>query len=149
MFISAPAWAVAPTDVTRTGGLHFVGNPNLTVNPDNSLMATGEVAGAGTQATATLTADVVVTRGCITPSGSNRPRGLERERTTVTASETFETRQGRGTFSVTTEPITVGDFTCPSANMTPVVVSVRYTNITLTVESQTGTTTATFPDQTV
>jgi hypothetical protein len=33
--------------------------------------------------------------------------------------------------------------------MTPVLVSVTYSNITLTVTSQTGSTTATFPNLTV
>ena len=48
-------------------------------------------------------------------------------------------------FTVSTEPVDVSGFTCPD-QMVPVLVSVTFTNITLTVTSQTGTTTAFFPD---
>ena len=55
--LSTGAFAIAPTEVTQTGGLHFVGQPDLQVNKEfgengrvtsASLTATGEVAGAGT-----------------------------------------------------------------------------------------------------
>ncbi len=149
LLTAIPAFAVAPTDITRTGGLHFVGQPTVTATKDGTafLSTSGEVAGAGTQATALLTATAEVTQGCIT-RGGGEPRGLQRITTTVTGSETFETRQGRGTFAVTTNEITApsGGFTCPSAQQTPVLVSVTFTDITLTVTSQTGTTTAFFAD---
>lgn len=48
-------------------------------------------------------------------------------------------------FTVSTEPVDVSGFTCPD-QMVPVLVSATFTNITLTVTSQTGTTTAFFPD---
>lgn len=140
-----PAFAVAPTSTTTTGGLHYcndvANNPNLTIG-DTNLRVTGTVCGAGRTATATLTADVSATAGCITPSGSNRPQGLQRVQTTTIASETFDTRQGRGSFDLSTDPITVEDFdfSCPSANMTEVLVSgPTFSNIVLTVTSQTGT----------
>jgi hypothetical protein len=53
----AAAFAVGPTSITRTGGLHFVGTPNVEATKTSTsafLTATGEVAGAGTTATATL-----------------------------------------------------------------------------------------------
>src|ERR671923_113048 len=65
--------------------------------------------------------------------------------TTTTGSETFRTRSGRGTFDVSTTPVTTQGFACPD-RMTPVLVSVTFTDVTLTITSQTGTTTATFPD---
>ena len=146
----APASAVGPTSTTRDGGLHFVGSPNLTVVATTggfALNATGEVAGAGTAATATLTADVAVTTGCINRgSQGQQPSGLERSFTAVTGSVPIETRQGRGTFNVTTDTAGVGTRTCPD-QMTPVLVSVSFTNIVLTITAQTGTITATFPDQ--
>ena len=119
---SLGAFAISPTDTTRDGGLHFVGSPQLTVDKTDgaTLTATGEVAGAGTGAgTATLSADVSATVGCLTPKQNNEPQGLEEASTAVTATAPFEpTRQGRGTFTVTTEPITIEDFDfeCPSAN---------------------------------
>ena len=154
-FSASPALAVAPTSVTTTGGLHVCENTTLDVTATKTtgptgtafLTATGEVCGAGTSATATLSATAVVTVGCITPSGSNEPKGLRTTTTTVTGSQTFETRQGRGTFTVSTNAVGVpSTFDCPSPNMTETLVSVTFTNVTLTITSQTGTITATFPD---
>jgi hypothetical protein len=151
--LSTGAFAIAPTSTTRSGGLHFVGQPNLTVDKTDgaTLTARGEIAGAGTGAgTATLEADVSATVGCITPSGSNEPKGLQEVSTTTTATAPFEpTRQGRATFTVTTEPITIEDFDfeCPSANMEETLVgAITFSNIVLTIEAQTGTITATFAD---
>jgi len=152
---AGPASAVAPTSVTSTGGLHVCQGTVLDVTADTDatggkiLTATGEVCGAGTEATAVLTANVEATVGCITPPRSNEPRGLREVSTAVTASETFETRQGRGTFDVATEGITIEDFDfdCPSPNMIEVLVGpVTFTSIVLTITSQTGSITATFPD---
>ena len=144
---------IAPTDTTRSGGLHFAEGPILTVDKTDgaTLSATGEVAGAGPGAgTATLAATVTATVGCITPSGSNEPQGLEEASATETAQAPFEpTRQGRGTFTVTTEPLTIEDFNfnCPSERMTETLVGpVTFSDIVLTIEAQTGTITATFPD---
>jgi hypothetical protein len=143
------ALAVAPTSTTRTGGLHFVGQPDVTATKTTTeafMTATGEVAGAGQTATATLSATADVTRGCINRgSQGQQPSGLQRSFTTTTGSQTFNTRSGRGSFDVSTEPVTVAGFSCPD-RMTPVLVSVTFTDVTLTVTSQTGTTTATFPN---
>jgi hypothetical protein len=151
--LSTPgAFAIAPEDTTRSGGLHFVGDPNLTVNKDDdsaSLSVSGEVAGAGNGGTARLEATAVITVGCITPSGSNEPRGLQEFDEDVVGEATFDTtRQGRGTFDFTTDSVGLpSDFDCPSANMEETLVSVTFTDITLTVIAQTGTITATFADQ--
>jgi hypothetical protein len=129
-------------------GLHFVGTPTVTATKTSTsafLTATGEVAGAGRTATATLSATAEVTRGCIT-RGGGEPGGLERTAEVTTGSQTFNTRQGRGTFSVSTNPVTVAGFECPSRNMTPVLVSVTFTDIVLTVTSQTGTISQSFAD---
>jgi hypothetical protein len=108
------------------------------------LTVTGEVAGAGTGAgTATIDAGVTATVGCLTPKENNEPQGLQEASTTVTATATFEpTRQGRGTFTVSTEPITIEDFDfeCPSANQheTP-VGPITFADPVLTINAQTGT----------
>src|SRR5215212_669473 len=152
MAVSASAaLAVAPTEVIQTGGLHVCEGTVLDVSPESAgagkfLTATGEVCGAGRTATATLSATATV--GCVTRGGGT-PMGLEEVATATTASETFRTRAGRGTFDVSTEPLTIEDFAfeCPSAQQTEVIVgSVTFTDITLTITSQTGTITATFPD---
>jgi hypothetical protein len=147
--LSTPgAFAVGPTDTTRDGGLHFVGNPDLE-RDDGSLTATGEVAGAGGGGEAILSADVSATLGCVN-RGGNEPSGLQTVDTTTTGSDTFNTRNGRGTFEVTTDEVTISDFDfdCPSRNMREVLVGdISFTNIVLTIEAQTGTITADFPDQ--
>jgi hypothetical protein len=105
------------------------------------LTATGEVAGAGTGGTATLTADVTATVGCINPgSKDQQPKGLQEAAATVTGSEEFTTKQGRGTFTVTTEPITIEsfDFTCPGKMEETLVGDVTFSNIVLTITAQTG-----------
>jgi len=153
MAVSASAaLAVAPTTVTQTGGLHVCQGTVLDVTANKTdgafLTATGEVCGAGTTATATLSATVEATVGCVTRGGGT-PMGLEEVATGTTGEVTFRTRAGRGTFTVSTEPITIEDFDfeCPSPNMVEVLVGpVTFTNITLTITSQTGTITATFPD---
>jgi len=141
------AQAASAVTITQSGGLHFVGTPTVTTTKDATsatLSAIGEVAGAGTTATATLTATAEVTTGCINRgSKDQQPSGLERTFTQVSDTDTFRTRSGRGTFSLST---TVGiDRTCPD-QMVPVLVSVVFHDVTVTVTSQTGTTTAFFGD---
>jgi hypothetical protein len=152
MALAATSGPVSPTSVTRTGGLHFVGTPTVTATLTDAstfLTATGEVAGAGTTASATISATADVTRGCINRgSKDQQPSGLQRTSSTTTGSETFPTRSGRGSFNVSTTPITTANFTCPD-QMKPVLVSVTYSNITLTVTSTTGTTTASYPNITL
>jgi hypothetical protein len=149
---AVPALAVPPTTVTQTGGLHVCAGSALDVTADKAdgafLTATGEVCGAGRTATATLSATVEATVGCVT-RGGGEPRGLEEAATGTTGEVTFRTRSGRGTFDVSTDPITIEDFDfeCPSAQQREVIVGpVTFTDITLTITSQTGTITATFPD---
>src|SRR5215203_2206111 len=150
-FAAVPALAVAPTSVTSTGGLHVCEGTTLDVSPTKTdtsafLTATGEVCGAGRTATATLSSTAVVETGCINPGiKGQQPQGLERSFTQVTGSERFNTRQGRGTFDVDTNAIVLPGRTCPPPQE-PVVLSVTFTDIVLTITSQTGTITATFPD---
>ena len=148
-----PAFAVAPTTVTQTGGLHVCEGTALDVSPGSTgagkfLTATGEVCGAGRTATATLSATAEATLGCVTRGGGT-PSGLEEVSTATAASEQFPTRQGRGEFDVSTEPLSVEDFdfACPSAQHREVIVGpINFTDVTLTITSQTGTITANFPD---
>ena len=81
--------------------------------------------------------------------GGGTPSGLERVRTATAASEQFPTRQGRGSFDVSTEPLSIEDFdfACPSAQQTEVLIGpINFTDVTLTITSQTGQIVATFPD---
>jgi|SRR5215213_24264 len=146
--LSTGAFAVAPTTIERTGGLHFVGQPDVTATKTPTtafLTATGEVAGAGPTATATLSADVEIVRTC-TNKGGHEPPGLVKSFTTTVGSQTFETRSGRGSFDVDTNPIDLSQFSPCPAGQRSTDIDVTFTNIVLTVTSQTGTTTAFFPD---
>ena len=135
--MSTVAYAVGPTSVTQSGGLHFVGTPDVTATKTAGsafLTATGEVAGAGQTATATLAANADVTTGCINKGSKNKqPSGLQRTETSVSGQQTFNTRSGRGTFNVSTDPVTTSR-TCPD-DMVPVLVSVTFTDVTLTITS--------------
>src|SRR5215217_4446795 len=149
---AVPALAAAPTSVTQTGGLHVCEGTVLDVTATKTdgafLTATGEACGAGRTATALLTSNVEATVGCVTRGGGT-PTGLEEAATGTTGEVTIRTRSGRGAFTVSTDPITIEDFDfqCPSAQQTEVLVGpVTFTDITLTITSQTGTITATFAD---
>jgi hypothetical protein len=147
LFSMIAAVVVPTTAAVAQQGLHFVGTPTVTATKTSTqafLTASGEVAGAGRTATATLSATATVTRGCINRgSKGQQPSGLQTTTTTAAGTTTFNTRQGRGTFTVSTVPITTAGFTCPD-KMTPVLVSVIFSNVTLTVTSQTGTITKSF-----
>jgi len=153
-FAAVPALAGAPTSVTQTGGLHVCQGSALDVSPvktDTSafLTASGEVCGAGPTATATLSADAEVVTGCINPgSKDQQPKGLQRTTTPTVGSGTFDTRAGRAAFGVApnlvqTTPIALPGRTCPG-QQTPTTVSVTFTNVVLTITSQTGSITANF-----
>jgi hypothetical protein len=146
---AVPALGVPATSTDSTGGLKFKGTPQVTATKTADgafLTATGEVSGAGTTATATLAADAAVTTGCINRgSQDQQPSGLRRTNVETSGQQTFNTRSGRGTFTVSTVPITSAGADCPPP-MRPTLVSVNFTDITLTVTSQTGTATATFAD---
>ncbi len=164
--MSIGAFAVDPITTTKDGGRHFVGDPQLTINKEYdendrvtsaSLSATGEIAGAGTGGVATLSSTAEVTQGCLknvpegnSDAGQNEPQGRETITIAVLGSELFTTEQGRGTFSVTTDEITTptAGFRCTSDQQTEVLVSVLFTDITLTITSDQGKEiTATYADQ--
>ena len=153
---AVPAFAVAPTTITTTGGLHVCQDSTLDVDKvlnfdpvtgelvSANLVGTGEVCGAGTGGTATLTSTATVTTGCINPgSMDHQPRGLQRTTTTSSGTAALEiTRPGRGQFNVETTEVGLAGRTCPG-QQEPVLVSVLFSDITLTITSQTGTVTAT------
>jgi hypothetical protein len=145
------AFAESPTSIDQSGGLHFVGTPDVSLAGNATagfyLVGTGEVAGAGQTATGTLSATANLTTGCINRgSKDQQPSGLQRTSTPTGASATVNTRAGRASFTLESSPkISGSSRTCPD-DMRAVIVSLTFTNITLTVTSQTGTTTAHFAD---
>lgn len=136
------------TITSQTGGLHFTSAPTASTSGTSTktLTVSGEVAGAGATATATLSATPEVTTGCINKgSKDQQPSGLETTGTQATGTDTFGTRAGKGSFSVRVSA-GLGGRTCPD-DMTPVLVGVTFTHISLTVTSGANkSTTATFSD---
>jgi hypothetical protein len=108
---------------------------------ENQLECTANVSGLGgaTTATATLTATATVTTGCSTPSGSNEPQGLQRTAITVTDTQTVNVEGGRAAFRLTTSALDAEELrTCPSENMTPTIVCVTYSNISIAIIPNSG-----------
>jgi hypothetical protein len=108
---------------------------------ENQLQCVVDVSGLGgaTTADAILTATATVTTGCVTPSGSNEPQGLQRSTTTVTDFQTVNVEGGRATFTLTTDELNADELRdCPSANMTPVIVCVTFSNISIQVVPNSG-----------
>lgn len=124
-----------PIAASATSPHWLPGYPVYTTTSDGALRADFRAAGfgAGQTVQVSLTADTVVTRGCVTPPGNNEPTGLVRTKETLAANTTITAdRHGNVRGPVILAPSLEG-FTCPSARMTPVLVSVEYTNIVLTV----------------
>lgn len=80
----------------------------------------------------TLTADASATYACIN-GGGNHPKAANKETTNgeVSASGSFEPKNGRVVASLSAGPISAGSFSCPSGQRL-VLASVSYTNIVLT-----------------
>ena len=113
----------------------------------NQLECTGRVTGLGNTASATLSAQAVVTQGCANRGANNQqPSGLQRTSQPVTASQSLSVHSGGASFDLIApqSPITP-TIHCPD-QMTPVIVCVQYTFITVTITSSTGSKRATAPD---
>jgi hypothetical protein len=108
---------------------------------DNQLRCEAMVSGLGgaKTATATLVATATVTTGCSTSSGSNEPRGLQRTAITVTDTQTVNVEGGRTTLNLITQPLDAEELrTCPSENMTPTIVCVTFSEISVAVIPNSG-----------
>src|SRR5215213_673897 len=81
---------------------HFVVGPAITLNPDNTVTATGSVAGLGNEnIDVVLTVELDVEVICTNPAGNVAPG--QTQQTTVTGTQTdIEVKNGRASFDVTT-----------------------------------------------
>jgi hypothetical protein len=108
---------------------------------ENQLQCIADVSGLGGAETADaiLRATATVTTGCITPSGSNEPKGLQRTSVAVTDFQTVNVEGGRAVFTLTTDPLDAEELRdCPSANMTPTIVCVTFSGISVQVIPSSG-----------
>jgi hypothetical protein len=117
------AWADAPK-------FHSVSS---SVNSSGALVVNWDERGLGNlNIDYTLTADASAVFACIN-GGGNHPQAANKEtvNSEVSASGSFEPRNGRITASLTAGPPSAGGFTCPGGQRL-VLASVSYTNIVLT-----------------
>jgi hypothetical protein len=115
------------------------------VNNDGALVVSWDERGVGNEnIDYTLTADATAVYACIN-RGGNHPEAANKETVAgdVSASASFEPRNGRVQASLTAGPISAGDFSCPGGQRL-VLASVSYTNIVLT--DTTNNTSTTVPD---
>jgi hypothetical protein len=120
---ASAAWADAPK-------FHRV---TSSVNSDAALVVSWDERGLGNEnIDYTLTADASAVFACIN-GGGNHPQAANKEtvNTEVSASGSFEPKNGRIVASLTAGPPSAGGFTCPSGQRL-VLASVSYTNIVLT-----------------
>jgi hypothetical protein len=111
------------------------------ITGENQLRCVTNVSGLGgaKTATATLVATATVTTGCATPSGSNQPQGLQRTAITVTDAQTVNVDGGgRATFDLLTQPLNAAELRICPDGLTPTVVCVTFSNISIAVVPNSG-----------
>jgi len=132
LFTASAALAVAAKFQSATGS----------VNNDGALVVSFDERGLGNgNIDYTLTADAEAVFACIN-GGGKHPQAANKEtiNAEVSASGSFESKNGRVVASLTAGPPSAGDFSCPSGQRL-VFASVSYTNIVLT-DTTNGTSTS-------
>jgi hypothetical protein len=139
--VFVPFVALAMLLLTATSAVaanpHFVVGPTITLNANNTVTATGSVAGVGNEdldvvLTATVSAEVI----CRNPAGNVAPG--QTQQTTVTG-ETLDIHpeQGRANFTVTTDaPTLTGtpkQLGCPTNKWTAEIGEVTVLRATLQI----------------
>lgn len=112
------------------------------VNGDGALVVNFDERGLGNgNIDYTLTADRDALFACVNGGGKNPSAANKRTISDIAgAGGSFESKNGRVIASLTTDPPSAGDFSCPSGQRL-VLVSVSYTNIVLT-DTTNGTSTS-------
>jgi hypothetical protein len=126
---------------------HFI-SASAAVDSSGNLTATFKEAGLGNNATTagiTLSADATAVYQCFN-KGGNHPQAGNKETVSgpVSSSGSFDVRHGSTSGSITVGPPGPGAFACPSGQ-TLHLISVQYTNVTLTDTSVTPNDVASIP----
>jgi hypothetical protein len=122
---------------------HFVVGPEISLNANNTVTATGSVAGLGNQnIDVVLTAELSVEVLCRNPGGNIAP-GQTQQTTVTGTAEDVKVENGRATFSVTTEAPTLPNRTpkqlgCPNNKWTPEIGEVTVESATLQIIQPAG-----------
>ena len=116
---------------------HFIGSPTFTDN-GTTLTATGSIAGLGNQnIDVVLTATGSATVTCTNPAGNVAPG--QTFTTTVSGSDTdIQVKNGRATFSATTNEPVAPAGSCPNPRWSASVGDVTFTSATITVFQPSG-----------
>jgi hypothetical protein len=117
----------------NTSGAHFMPGTSAAVNNAGALVVTIDEAGVGNEdVTYSLTAKAQAVYACIN-GGDNHPKAANKETVAgqVSTGGTFSPINGRIDASLTTGPLSAGDFKCPPGQRL-VLASVSYSEIVLT-----------------
>jgi hypothetical protein len=144
--VVAVLFAVFST-VALASGLHYKIAPTFTVNNDNTVTATGEVAGAGTSINASLTASYTFTVTCNNPGSDAGPvPGKTGSGSTSGAELNVPADHGNAFFDVTTAPATENTSGLCKKGWTANPGPITFQSATLTITSSNGgTLTTTYP----
>jgi hypothetical protein len=128
-------------------GLHYKIAPTFTVNADNTVTVTGEVAGAGTSINASLTASYSFSVTCSNPGSDTGPvPGKTGKGTTSGSLLNQATDHGNATFNVTTAVATENTAGLCKKGWTANPGPITFVSATLTITSSNGgKLTTTFP----
>jgi hypothetical protein len=126
---------------------HFI-SASATVDGSGNLVAKFKESGLGNNATTagiTLSADATADYQCFN-GGGNHPKAGNKETVSgpVSNSDAFDVRHGSTSGSISVGPPGPGDFSCPNGQ-TLHLISVEYTNVTLTNTSVTPNDVAAIP----
>ena len=133
--------------VASASGLHYKIAPTFTVNADNTVTATGEVAGAGTSISASLTASYTFTVTCNNPGNDAGPVPGKTGSGSTSGSElNIPSDHGNAFFDVTTAPATENTSGLCKKGWTANPGPITFVSATLTITSSNGgTLTTTYP----
>ena len=144
--VVALLFAVSST-VASASGLHYKIAPTFTVNNNNTVSASGEVAGAGTSINASLTASYTFTVTCNNPGNDAGPvPGKTGSGSTSGGEVNIPTDHGNAFFNVTTGPANPDTSGLCKKGWTANPGPITFQSATLTITSSNGgTLTTTYP----
>jgi hypothetical protein len=149
LFMVAAVFAIAAfaAPAAFADSPHFI-SASAAVDSNGNLVATFKEAGLGNNATTagiSLSADATAVYQCFN-GGGKHPQAGNKETVSgpVSNNDTFDVRHGSTSGSISVGPPDPGDFSCPNGQ-TLHLVSVEYTNVTLTDTSVTPNDVASIP----
>lgn len=123
--------AVMLTTTSASAAVNFRSGPTAT-DLGTRLQVSGNLSGLGTSpVTVTVTAIGTATVTCTNPAGNVAP-GQDTTTSTTGTQSNIPVKNGRASFTVTTDVPTVGSDACPNSKWTATVTDVEFTSYTVT-----------------